>query len=69
LKLFEIQFTYTPDDDTSGEGVITAEGESLEAVKELIHDFLGDLPDLVVTEIREIVEIPEYTQFTPRTLN
>jgi hypothetical protein len=68
LKLFEAQFTFTPDDETSGEGVITISAASEEEARAALLDLLGEVNDLQITEIREVAVLPDGITFEPRTL-
>lgn len=70
MKIYEVYFTFTPDDPTSsGEGLVTVEAETSIAAEEAFNDIMGDIKDVAIQEIREIVEIPENVDFTPRTIN
>jgi hypothetical protein len=68
LKLFEAQFTFTPDDETSGEGILTITAETVEEARKALEDVLGEVTDLQITEIREIAVLPDNVPFEPRTL-
>lgn len=69
MKIYEARFTFTPDDDSAGEGVVTVSADSEEQAQEAVEEFLGDdLTDLEVQEIREIAELPEHMTLAPRTL-
>ncbi len=70
MKIYEVFFTFTPDDPTaSGEGLVTVEASSSLEAEEVFNDVMGDIKDVAVKEIREVVEIPENVDFSPRTLN
>lgn len=68
MKLYEVVFTFTPADDSSGEGVVTISARDEEEAREAVLEFLGEAPDLNISSIKEIVELPDQLDFTPRTL-
>jgi hypothetical protein len=59
LKLFEAHFTFTPDDETAGEGSITISAQSQEEARTALLEVLGGTADLEVQEIRELAAIPD----------
>lgn len=70
MKLYEATFTFTPaSDEAAGEGYVTIQAETVEQAAEAVTDFLSDVPDLQLVEIKEVVELPDTVDFTPRTLN
>lgn len=69
MKIYEVYFTFNPDDPTaSGEGFVTVEANTPIEAEELFNDVMADVKDVAIQEIREVVEIPENIDFTPRTL-
>lgn len=70
MKLFEVHFTFTPNDpDSVGEGLITVEAETPEEAKDAFLFVMENTPDLNLIEIKEVVVLPDHADFSPRTLN
>lgn len=51
-----------------GEGLLTVEAEDQEDARSSFTDLMADLPDVVIQEVRELVELPDGINFAPRTL-
>lgn len=70
MKVFEVHFTYTPPDPSmAGEGLVTVSAASQDEAKAAFLEFMEDINSLEIKEIREVVELPEHLDLTPRTIN
>jgi hypothetical protein len=57
-SLFEVTFTFTPDDEyVNGEGFVTIIASSEDQARALIHEMMGDAQDLTITQIIKIGDI------------
>lgn len=59
MKLYEAHFTFTPDDETSGEGAITISAASEQEATTALLEILEGVTDLQIKEVRELTAIPE----------
>lgn len=70
MKVFEVHFTFTPPDPSmAGEGLVTVSAESQDEAQAAFLKFMEDTAELEIKEIREVVELPEHFDLTPRTIN
>lgn len=71
MKLYEIEFTFTPEDqDGVGEGLVTVAADNEDDAREAFSNFLDGMNDVEITSVRLVVDDPnlDANNYRPRTL-
>jgi hypothetical protein len=59
-SIYQIAFTFTPDDDyVNGEGFVTVFASNEDVARKTVHDMMGEAKDFTITEIEKIADVPD----------
>jgi hypothetical protein len=59
-SIYQIAFTFTPDDEyVNGDGFVTVFVINEDVARKTIRDMMGDVKDLIITEIQKIADVPD----------
>jgi hypothetical protein len=59
-SIYQITFTFTPDDDyVNGEGFVTVFAINEDVARKTVRDMMGDAKDLAIVELQKIADVPD----------